>query len=334
MSGAPGRTVVVRLDALGDTLLSTPAVEYLAREVGKENLLILVSPGMGAIFGDEIAYREVTAEHTEHQIGKLIEEFDGRRVFVFSEKKRALRGAFRSGTSERIGFDPGWTQPLRSYEVRSLLTTRFPIVNSLDSKSRYHEVDRYCCLVAKGLSKKVVNGGSLKIFGLPRKPRTRFGTGPIGLQWTSKWLEGGWPCEFLVELLEQMSDDVVVFVPPDEGDWVQSVVPSYRHHLLLCCPDFREYARRVSECRCLLSVDTGAVHVAAAVGTAVIDVFPKNGAHHTVPRWRPWMTPHQVVLKPNYSEEAAEALLGELRQARARLDGILGWWNQVEPLQR
>jgi ADP-heptose:LPS heptosyltransferase len=54
----------------------------------------------------------------------------------------------------------------------------------------------------------------------------------------------------------------------------------------------------VAACRYLLSIDTGAVHIAAAVGTPVVDVFPEAGAQHTVPRWRPWMVPHQVVLKP------------------------------------
>ena len=160
----PGRVAVVRLDALGDTLLSTPAIDVLCRELGSENVLVIASPGLGVIFGEQPFYAEISPEQPDEAIASAIDEFGADTVYVFSEKRRALRGAYLSKAEQRIGFDPGWTQPLRSFEIRRYLTVRFPIVNTLDSSSRYHEVERYCRLVGKGLPKKSVNGGRLRFF--------------------------------------------------------------------------------------------------------------------------------------------------------------------------
>lgn len=318
------KVAVVRLDALGDTLLSTPAIDVLCRELGPENVLVITSPGLGVIFGESPLHKEVGAEASEEEIAAHITDFGASSVYVFSEKRRALRGAYLSGAPERIGFDPGWTQPLRSLEVRRYLTVRFPIVNDLDSSSRYHEVERYCRLVARGLAKKSINGGRLKFFSQDR-PRSEPGlSGPVGFQWAAKWLGGGWPGELLLKLVELLPCDSLIFVPPGEREEAESCLGGDRIESLVCLPSLLEYSRELARCRYLVSIDTGAVHVAAAMGVPVLDVFPEEGSHHTVPRWRPWMTPHRVVLKPAYSGPQSLARFTEqVGQAMEELDKIL-----------
>lgn len=323
----------MRLDALGDTLLSTPAIDYLQREVGPENVLVLVSPGMGCIFGDFIPWREVQPEASEAQIAALLDEFAPDIVFVFSEKKRALRAAHLSKAVQRIGFDPGWSQPIRSLEVKRFLTMRFPIINSLDSASRYHEVERYTRLVGKGFSRKFINGAGLRIFALAgdREPALR--DGPPGFQWTRKWLQGGWDEATLGLILDAMPADAPIFTAPDEREWTMSLVPESRRDHVACFSDLVDYARAIANCRYLLSIDTGAVHVAAAVGTPVVDVFPEAGAQHTVPRWRPWMVPHQVVLKP--APEAGHAeLLARIGKGLECMEKVLQWRRERQPSGR
>lgn len=319
----PTKVAVVRLDALGDTLLSTPAIDVLQREIGPENVLVLTSPGLGGVFGEAIPHREVDPQASEQQMADWIDEFGADTVFVFSEKKRALKAAFLSQAEQRVGFDPGWTQPLRSLEVKRFLTVRFPIINSLDSSSRYHEVDRYCRLVGKGLSLKFVNGGSLRFFSLDRDAVKS--TDQIGFQVAQKWLEQGWPEDLLSELVETLPGDSPLFVAPGELDWAKSIIPTARHSDLIAKPNLQEYALAVASCRYLITIDTGAVHVAAAMGVPVVDVFPEEGCHHTVPRWRPWMTPHQVVLKPAHSDEAREKLVTDLSAARKAMEQVLEW---------
>ena len=318
------RVAIVRLDALGDTLLSTPAIDYLQREVRPDNVMVLVSPGLGRIFGEAIPYREVDPAFSEAQIAAMIDEFAPDIVFVFSEKKRALRAAHLSKAPQKIGFDPGWSQPIRSLEVKRFLTMRFPIVNSLDSASRYHEVERYCRLVGKGLSHKFINGAGLRLFALAERPEPPSPESPLGFQWTRKWLQGGWPESLVPAILETMPLNTTVFVAPEERDWALSLIAESRRDRLVCLPDLVDYARQVAGCRYLLSIDTGAVHIAASVGTPVVDVFSEAGAQHTVPRWRPWMVPHQVVLKPAV-EVGQDELLARVAKGREAMESVLEW---------
>jgi ADP-heptose:LPS heptosyltransferase len=322
------RVAIVRLDALGDTLLSTPAIDYLQREVGPSNVLVLVSPGMGRIFGDAIPFQEVPPGEAEAQIAARLDEFAPDIVFVFSEKKRALRAAHLSKAPQKIGFDPGWSQPIRSLEVKRFLTMRFPIVNSLDSASRYHEVERYCRLVGKGLSHKFINGAGLRLFSLGERPASPSPDAPLGFQWTRKWLHGNWAETLLPALLNSTPLDTTIFVAPEERDWAMGLIPQERHGCVASHTDLVDYARAVAGCRYLVSIDTGAVHIAAAVGTPVVDVFPESGAQHTVPRWRPWMVPHQVVLKPALIAGQAE-LLHRLDQGREAMESVLEWRRSV-----
>lgn len=326
---AASRVAIVRLDALGDTLLSTPAIDYLQREVGPQNVLVLVSPGLGRIFGSTIPHKEVDADLSDAQIAELIDEFEADIVFVFSEKKRALRAAHLSRAAQKIGFDPGWSQPIRSLEVKRFLTMRFPIVNSLDSTSRYHEVERYCRLVGKGLSHKFINGAGLRLFSL-EEPLERKDEAPPGFQWARKWLTGGWPESTLPAILEKMPRETTIFVAPNEQEWALGLIPAERRSRLRCLPDLVDYAREVAACRYLLSIDTGAVHVAAAVGTPVIDVFPESGAQHTVPRWRPWMVPHQIVLRPTSAGDRDE-FLGRIEQGIEAMQSVLEWRRVRQP---
>lgn len=318
------RVAVIRLDALGDTLLSTPAVDVLCRELGAENVLILTSPGLGVIFGERPRHKEIALEAGEEEIAQAIDDFGAQTVYVFSEKRRALRGAYQSRAKQRIGFDPGWTQPLRSFEIRRYLSVRFPIVNTLDSSSRYHEVERYCRLVGRGLNKKSVNGGRLRFFTVERPNDSISQAGPVGFQWAKKWLNDGWPEELLPKLVEALPSDIRIFVAPGEKSHAEGLLGSERCQALVSSSDLTEYAREIGKCRYLISIDTGAVHVAASMGVPVVDVFPEPGSHHTVPRWRPWMTPHRVVLKPKYEERNnLSSLVDRVTQSALELEEIL-----------
>ncbi len=324
---------MVRLDALGDTLLSTPAIDFLKERVGAENLLILVSPGMGEIFGSVVPHREISPKMGEQEIADLLDEFAPDIVFVFSEKKRALRAAHLCKASQKIGFDPGWSQPLRSLEVKRFLTLRFSIINSLDSNSRYHEVERYCRLVGKGLSHKFLNGAGLRLFALGDQFQRDHNSTRLGFQWTRKWLQGGWSEETLAGILEALPEDTVIFVAPGEKDWAERLLPESRRSHLVCSPNLLDYAAEVARCRYLVTIDTGAAHVATAVGTPVVDIFPEAKAQHTVPRWRPWMVPHQVVLKPSAPDELPE-LIRRIARARAALEKVLEWKQGLHFSQR
>ncbi|HXE73382.1 MAG TPA: glycosyltransferase family 9 protein, partial [Candidatus Nitrosotenuis sp.] len=85
-----------------------------------------------------------------------------------------------------------------------------------------------------------------------------------------------------------------------------------------CLPELGRWAAVLGQCRALITPDTGAVHVAAAMGVPVVDLFPQRHARHCVRRWRPFGVAHRVVLRGDYRPGAEKELARTL--ARAALD--------------
>ncbi len=290
--------LVVRLDALGDTLLSTPAVKALTERY--ERVTVVTKP-VGTPVMRPLAHAVETLTG---------EKFDA--ALVFTEKRAGLRMA--SSAPVRVGFDPGWSQPLKTLWVKHALTHRVPFPNDLRQDPGLHEVERYCKLV-EALGGGPVDPGPLLLTvppALKRKERAwmgeHLGRTPVGVQLTPKW---GVPDEVLLRLMASLEGPVLALYGPAERAWAEpivkkaGVVGGFR-------PDLLEYAALLSNCRQLVSVDTGAVHVAAALGIPTVAVFPHKHHEHCVRRWRPWKVEHRVVLHGEGLVERVGAASGEL----------------------
>lgn len=298
--------VVVRLDALGDTLLSTPAVKALRLRYPEAKVTVLTRPAGTPVMRPLAEVIEVT-----RTIPPLP---PADAVLVFTEKRAGVNAALASKAPVRVGFDPGWSQPLKTLWVKRALTHRVPFPNDLRKDPGLHEVERYCQLVEQ-LGGGPVEPGPLLLEvppGLKRKERAWLGEHvprtPIGVQLTPKW---GVPEEVLLQLLAALPGPVLALYGPAERSWAEPLVrragvaAGFR-------PDLLEYAALLAGCRQLVSVDTGAVHVAAALGVPTVAVFPAKHQEHCVRRWRPWKVEHRVVI-------AGEGLVGRVVEASAEL---------------
>ena len=313
------KVCVIRLDALGDTLLSTPA---LALMTGAGCQVTVITHPVGTpVLSGLTQTLEVTRETSASHIGAAIAELGPDAVLVFSEKRRAISAAYRSRVPLRVGFDPGMSQPLKSLSVRLALTRRVPFANRLDCDPGMHEAERYQKQVAALFPELVGELPPLHL-RVPRREHVQASDWltahklerPLALQLTPKWsLHGFGPAE-LNRLLESMPTPVLAFYGPAEAEWIE------RHFggcgTRLCCKsDLITYAAFLAACRALVTVDTGAAHVAAAVGTPLVDVFPELHHQHCVRRWRPWKVDHRIVLsQPHQTETVFKRILGALQE--------------------
>lgn len=306
------RVAVVRLDALGDTLLSTPALAAL-QAARPEVELRLFASAVGAPILESLG--EVVVVPADWSAGRLaaaIREGQPQAVAVLTEKRRGLAAAYRSKAPMRLGFDPGRSQPLKAVWLRLALTHRCAYPNNLELDPGLHEVERYHRLLAP--LGPLPEPGPLRLGrSFPRPP-----AGPIGLQLTPKWCLDDWSPQLVLTLLDRLPDPALVLYGPGEREWAEKLLGEHPVERAFH-PDLMDYAAAVAGCSLLLTPDTGAAHVAAAVGTPVVDVFREAHHQHCVRRWRPWQVDHRVVLKPAFSPQALVKLVDEVSTALAEL---------------
>ena len=320
---APSCAAVLRLDALGDSLLSLPAVETLARLWPETRLVVVASPLGAPVFESCAEVWVATPGLRGRELGRRLRQAGCQVVLAFTEKRLGAAAALHSGAPVRVGFDPGRTQPLKALWNRVAFTHRVPWPNDLSRDPGLHEVERYFLLL-RALDLEVPQPPPpLRLSPSPEdrafaaRFRADFPAPPVALQLMPRWKAGGWPETLPERVLALIPEPrIALFAPPDQGwaePWARAQGVRYA-----CAPGLGRYAAVLAGCRALVTPDGGAAHVASAVGTPVVDLFMERHAAHLVRRWRPWRVPHRVVLRGEYipgaEKELAETLVASLQE--------------------
>jgi lipopolysaccharide heptosyltransferase II len=304
------RILCVRLDTLGDVLMSTPAVRALKAN-GRRHVTLLTSPA-----GAEAA--------------RLVPEIDD--VLVYDApwmKATARRESPRhdremTETLERKGFDAAaiftvYSQsplpaaylaymadiPLRLAHCREnpyqLLTDWIPEIEP-DTSLR-HEVRRQLDLVAnvgartddETLSLRIPEHTSHRVDELLHELRIS-GRRWVAMHPGATAASRRYPKEGFADaartLVRDGGYDVIFTGTEPERDLIAEIqrlmgVPSRSLAGLL---DLAGLGALLARAPVLVSNNTGAVHVAAAVGTPVVDLYALTNPQHT-----PWQVPHRVL---------------------------------------
>jgi lipopolysaccharide heptosyltransferase II len=307
------RLLCVRLDSLGDVLMTTPAIRALKQASPRRHITLLTSPSGAAIaslvpeIDDCIVYEAPWLKHTpprespetDHAtIGKLAErQFDAAVIFtVFSQNPLP---------SALLCYLAGI--PLRLAHCREnpyQLLTEW-VAETEPQQGIRHEVRRQLDLVGtigayasdQQLSLSVPPGARERIAGLLSDP---------GLQTQRRWLvvhpgatasSRRYPPELFAaaieNLIERQGFQVVLTGQSDERELIESIQAGISQPAIslagrLSLPDM---AALLSLAPLLLSNNTGPVHMAAALGTPVVDLYALTNPQHT-----PWMTASRVLM--------------------------------------
>lgn len=310
---APARNLLcVRLDGLGDVLMTTPALRALKESTRGRRLTLLTSPS-GAPAGrlvpevDEvIVYEAPWVKSTalradrradEEMIRRLAEgRFEGAVIFtVYSQNPLpAALLCYLSGI------------PLRAAHCRenpyALLTDWMPDPEPLD-KVR-HEVRRQLDLVAALGGRTTDERLSIAVGGAALS-RVRELLSLVGVDTARPWavLHPGSTApsrryrpdgyaEAAGRLARDFGWQMVITGSAEEVPLIESIraamgAPSATLGGML---DLGELAALLSLAPVLIANNTGPVHVAAAVGTPVVDLYALTNPQHT-----PWGVPSRVL---------------------------------------
>jgi lipopolysaccharide heptosyltransferase II len=306
------RILCVRLDALGDVLMTTPAIRAVREAAPGRRVTLLASPAGAAIgrlvpeVDDVLAYAAPWMKSTAPRAGAAADlamarrlgagGFDGAVIFtVYSQSPLpAALLCFLAGIPRRLAHcreNPYQllTDWVREPEPAAMLR---------------HEVRRQLDLVATIGARPREERLSLAVPPAARA-RVHRRLARLGLEPGRGWvlLHPGasapsrrYPPELFAEVGRRLALEsghaLVLSGGPGEQALVERVqqaigVPS---HALAGRLDLADLAALVEAAPLLVSNNSGPVHVAGAVGTPVVDLYALTNPQHT-----PWGVPHRVL---------------------------------------
>ena len=315
------RVLLVRLDGIGDAAVCTPLLVAL-RSAGHEVGVALTTRNAGifarhAILAEHVLERIPWPAHgsTPESTARAKAEIAAMGydvALIASEEPEAF--ALARPIPDRVGFITGWTRPLKSLWVRARTTRRVSRSQRLGGEDA-HEVQVLYRLGAELVYEPTPPSDPARLRELLLDPSDAASTTRerrVLVQVSPKWLSTGVASAALRAALATLGDRARVVAAPAEAEavWELTGVSPVVYGSL------RAWVEALGLAAAVVTVDTGAAHVAGMLGTPVVDVFPDQHFETQVRRWRPWASPYLAFRASEVSGGAASAFI------EAVLDGL------------
>ncbi|MGC8484608.1 MAG: glycosyltransferase family 9 protein [Candidatus Baltobacteraceae bacterium] len=311
--------LIVRLDALGDTLALAPLL--LALREAAVPIDLVLSPAARDLFAAEAcrsAFLSPFAQRDESAANRsaiaafadVMRENRYSHVLVATEDPAGYRLAAALRAPHRIGFQNGWGKPLKTLWVRSLLTQTIFRSAGLDPRAP-HECEVLFSLGASLLppgARPARDAMALRRLLLAREPAPQRG---IALQLTSKWERLGMTVADVRAFLDRAHERVGairLLAPVAERAQISALAEGLDG--IEWFDDLQPWIAAIAESELLVAPDSGAIHIAGTVGTPCVAIFQQGPDFELQrARWRPWAAP-SVTLEGNagWPQRALSAL--------------------------
>lgn len=284
--------------AIGDFLHTLPALQSLRKKFPAARITVVVSPGLEPLIsGTSVA---------DHVL-----------VYDKSKLKKNLKDFVEFGLrlrNERYDLFVDLQPSVRSFVLRWLSGAKRVLVYRKQKKrevrsKRLHAVENFMeTLRPLGIDDAVerielpVQADSLRTVGGFLTEHGITGSKPIialNCSVGAARPARNWPAErFSVladRIIAELGSDVVFIGGPEDRELVRRVLADMRGKAISTAGAFSigQSAALLSRCACLVSSDTGPLHLATAVGTPVIGLFGSTDPRRTGPVGRR----HQVIMK-------------------------------------
>ncbi|MBI4341008.1 MAG: lipopolysaccharide heptosyltransferase II [Candidatus Omnitrophica bacterium] len=305
---APKRIVVIRLDRLGDVILSTPVVEALRRRYPHAFIAMMVRSSCAeAVEGNPflnevIRYDKEGAHHhpwATARFARALRRFEFDTALILHPSNRSHWIAWLAGIPARIGYDrkQSW-----------LLTHRLP-------HRKQEGVQHEAAYAAQMLEVFGITAVPLRPF-VPVAPRAieqveallaqasiHSGEPLVAIHPSASCVSKRWRPERFAAVADRLAAERAVRLCLVAGSADAVYAQQVAHAMRQPAVNFAgrlsvaELAALLQRCRLLISNDSGPVHVAAAVGTPVVAIFGRNQAGLSPKRWGPLGEGHVVLHK-------------------------------------
>jgi len=317
--------VLSRLDRLGDLILSTPTIRTFRRTFPDAEITLVCSEyNQDAVRGNgDIDHLYIAkANESPRAIGRAFAGVDVAIALAPRTPDLLLVGATRA--KRRIGYTYVRRFGTRLF-CRFLLTDRLlsqadPELSELDpARPVKHEVEQLLELATAAGAKERCLDIVLPLREADRQAVAHLPDGSITVHLAPRWLRAGSTEESFRQLLRELrvfNRPIVVTYAPETQDVATKMLDLA--DAVIGALSFGQWAAAFERAACVLTVDTGATHVASAVKRPTVVLFEHQHFHLNSREWAPWNVPSYVARKPNDDSPSA------LAASRQELCGAVG----------
>ena len=325
-----------RTDRVGDLILSTPAIASMRRSFPDAHITIVCSP-----YNSVVVERNRDVDDVERLPDGMKPEAFGRRYAGRCDLAIALAPRtvdFRLVGATRAPRRVGYTYSQRF--LTRLVARRYLTDLALseadpaecDRRPRFvrHEVDQVLALAEMAGAHDLVHDLVLPIGDDDRERVTYLPAGAVVVHVAPRWQQHGSTETSLMLLLHELralGRPLVVTYGEDSADLGARIERSGLVDAAAGCLPFASWAAAFERASVVVTVDTGATHVASAMRRPTVVLFEHRYFRLNSQEWSPYRVPSAILRKPvDESPEALAASRREIVQAAAELLGgnVLG----------
>ncbi len=328
------RILLIRTDRVGDLVLTTPAIASFRRSWPDARIEALVTdytepvlrhnPDVDAVHivrrDAPLRDRRATAEAAGAGVDlavALAPRTPDYRLAAWTRAPKRIGYVYRRRYLSRLAAFVLLTDHCIS-EADPELADRFP------ERPVAHEVDQVLALVTLAGGTRLTDGLVLRVgdddarFAAEHAPR-----GAIALNLAPRWFAhdfGFAATAALVRALASMRRDVLITYGTDCSDAAARLRDAVFAPNITWLGDLPllRWAAALARCAVVVTVDTGATHVASAMGVPVVVVFERVYYRLSSQEWAPWRVPHVLLSKPPPGADAG-VLIDDITAAVGRL---------------
>jgi ADP-heptose:LPS heptosyltransferase len=323
------RILLSRLDRVGDLILSTPAIATMRRAFPDAHITIACSAYNAVVVNESPDVDAV--ECLPHNVkpwvfGRFFLGVDLAIALAPNSADMRLIAATRA--KRRIGY---------TYERRYLtrLVSRLWLTDCLVSNADpascerapervvMHEVNQVLALAQRAGATEIVPDLRVVIDARDRAAVTAFPADPIIVHLGKRWTERGSTTESLLQLfreLRPLGRPLVATYGSDAIDLADAVRTSGVADMVAGGLTFGQWAAAFERAACIITIDTGATHVASAVKRPTVVLFEHTYFWLNSQEWSPYRVPNAILRKPpTDAPDALQASRAEIVAAVARL---------------
>jgi ADP-heptose:LPS heptosyltransferase len=308
------RILLSRTDRVGDLILSTPAIASMRRSFPDAHITLSCSR-YNAVVVDRSPDIDALAVYEPQRgpaaFGARFRDVDLAIALAPRDLDHRIVAATRA--PKRVGYTYA-TRFLARLLLRTMLTD--VVLSQADPAiaERHpalviaHEVDQVLAVAVAAGATEIVRDLVLPVTGEDRAAVAGLPASPIVVQLGRRWTEHGSTTPSCLQLLGELRGlgrPLVVTHGDDAAELAGAVAAAGVADALLGNLPFHVWAAVFERAACVVTIDTGATHVASAVHVPTVVLFENKWFRLASQEWSPYRVPNAILRKPPDETEAA-----------------------------